>query len=109
MALNFIWSLRGAQRRSNPGFFLDCFGLLATFADLAMTKNFIIDENLNRIGIDNKTVILLDAIRKQRNVADYSGDVVLISTVQDCIIQVEKLLKCFKEWLKNIVKITSAT
>jgi uncharacterized protein (UPF0332 family) len=44
------------------------------------------------LKVDNNTVILLDAMRKQRNVADYSGDVVPESVVLDCIIQAEKLL-----------------
>lgn len=51
------------------------------------------------IGIDNATVIILDAMRKQRNVADYSGDIVPESTVKECINQAEKLLKNFKAWL----------
>jgi len=37
------------------------------------------------LGTDNNTVILLDAMRKQRNVADYSGDVVPESAVKECI------------------------
>lgn len=52
------------------------------------------------LGIDNNTVILLDAMRKQRNIADYAGDIVPESTVKDCIFQAEKLLKYFKIWLK---------
>jgi uncharacterized protein (UPF0332 family) len=51
------------------------------------------------LGIDNDTVILLDAMRKQRNVADYSGDIVPESTVKDCILQAEELLKRFNQWL----------
>lgn len=53
------------------------------------------------LEIDNNTVILLDAMRKQRNVADYSGDIVPESTVKDCIVQAEKLLKTFNLWLKS--------
>ena len=51
------------------------------------------------LGIDNNTIILLDAMRKQRNVADYSGDIVPESTVKDCIFQAEELMKNFKIWL----------
>lgn len=47
------------------------------------------------LGIENDTIILLDAMRKQRNVADYSGDIVPESTVKDCIVQAEKLLQHF--------------
>lgn len=53
------------------------------------------------LGIDNNTVILLDAMRKQRNVADYSGDIVPESVVKDCITQAEKLLKHFNIWLMS--------
>ena len=47
------------------------------------------------VGIDTDRLIVLDALRKQRNVADYSGDVIPESTVKDCILQAEKLLKHF--------------
>lgn len=49
------------------------------------------------LGTDNHTVILLDAMRKQRNVADYSGDLVPESAVKECILQAEKILRHFKE------------
>lgn len=39
------------------------------------------------LGTNNNTVILLDAMRKQRNIADYSGDIVPESAVKDCIIE----------------------
>lgn len=48
------------------------------------------------LAIDNDTIILLDAMRKQRNIADYSGDLVPHSAVKDCIIEAEKLLKKFQ-------------
>lgn len=51
------------------------------------------------IKIDNNTLILLDVMRKQRNAADYSGDIIPESIVKDCIIQAEQLLKSFKTWL----------
>lgn len=47
------------------------------------------------VGIDKDTMILLDAMRKQRNIVDYSGDIIPESAVKDCIIQAEKLLKTF--------------
>ena len=49
--------------------------------------------------IDKNTVIVLDAMRKQRNVADYSGDIIPENTVKICIAQAEDLLKNFKLWL----------
>ncbi len=51
------------------------------------------------LEIDNDTVLLLEAMRKQRNAADYSGDIVPESAVKDCIIETEKLLKIFNQWL----------
>ncbi|CAM2773033.1 TPA: DNA-binding protein [Legionella pneumophila] len=51
------------------------------------------------LGIDKKTVIILDAMRKQRNIADYSGDIIPESAVITCIAQAEALLKDFKKWL----------
>ena len=51
------------------------------------------------LEIDNNTVILLDVMRKQRNAADYLGDIIPENTVLDCITQAEKLLKIFKIWL----------
>jgi uncharacterized protein (UPF0332 family) len=53
------------------------------------------------LAIDSNTVILLDAMRKQRNTADYSGDIVPESTVTDCIAQAEILLKHFKSSYKK--------
>jgi len=51
------------------------------------------------LGIDKKIVIVLDAMRKQRNVSDYSGDLVPESAVTTCIAQAEVLLNDFKKWL----------
>lgn len=48
------------------------------------------------LNIDKKTLIILDALRKQRNAADYSGDLIPESVTKDCILQAEKLLLVFK-------------
>ena len=53
------------------------------------------------IGVDNQTVIVLDALRKQRNVADYSGDLVPASAVDECILHAENLLHDVNHWLKE--------
>lgn len=52
------------------------------------------------IGIDMQTVIVLDALRKQRNVADYSGDIVPTATVEECVSNAEALLGSVAGWLK---------
>lgn len=52
-------------------------------------------------GIDNQTVITLDALRKQRNVSDYSGDVIPESAVEECIKQAENLSRDIIYWLRK--------
>lgn len=52
-------------------------------------------------GIDKQTVIVLDALRKQRNVADYSGDIIPTSAVDECISHAENLLNDTRNWLKE--------
>ncbi|MBC8504810.1 MAG: DNA-binding protein [Chloroflexi bacterium] len=51
------------------------------------------------IGLDKQTVIVLDALRKQRNVADYSGDIVPVSAVDACVKHAENLLHDVNAWL----------
>ncbi|MFT5453209.1 MAG: hypothetical protein ACI9N9_002712 [Enterobacterales bacterium] len=53
------------------------------------------------IGLDNQVVIVLDALRKQRNVADYSGDIVPSSAVDECVEHAENLLHDVNYWMKN--------
>ncbi|MEW6688718.1 MAG: hypothetical protein AB1452_06455 [Pseudomonadota bacterium] len=45
-------------------------------------------------------MILLDALRKQRNLADYEGDPVTAQTVTESLAQAEQLLADVKAWLK---------
>lgn len=51
------------------------------------------------VGIDHGTMVVLDALRKQRNVSDYSGDIVSESAMNECIVQAEHLLMVVREWL----------
>jgi hypothetical protein len=41
--------------------------------------------------VDKPTVIVLDALRKQRNVADYSGDIVPPNLVEECVAHAKAL------------------
>jgi len=50
---------------------------------------------LQTVGNDKKVVIVLDAMRKQRNVSDYSGDLVPESAVTTCITQAEVFIGRF--------------
>ena len=51
------------------------------------------------VGLDKDTITVLDALRKQRNVADYSGDVVPVSAVKSGISQAEALYRHVLQWL----------
>ncbi|RYZ98960.1 MAG: DNA-binding protein [Moraxellaceae bacterium] len=43
------------------------------------------------LEVDLDRLIILDALRKQRNVADYSGDLVTDGAVNECLTQAEAL------------------
>jgi hypothetical protein len=45
------------------------------------------------LDVANDVVIVLDALRKRRNLADYSGDTVSDVTLSECLVQAELLLK----------------
>ena len=49
---------------------------------------------------DARTVTRLDALRKQRNLVEYTGDVIPESTVAECLSQAESLMGAAREWLK---------
>lgn len=51
------------------------------------------------IGLDRQTIILLDGLRKQRNVADYSGDIIPLNYVDTCIGQAQGLLLKVEEFM----------
>ena len=51
--------------------------------------------------LENETIIILDALRKQRNVMDYSGDTVPESAARDCLIHAENLLPNVSRWLED--------
>lgn len=53
------------------------------------------------IGLDTETMVMLDALRKQRNVADYSGDLVADSAMTECIAHAEKLQIAVDAWLRS--------
>lgn len=51
-------------------------------------------------GIDAKTVIRLDHLRKQRNLTEYSGDIIPDSAIAECLQQAESLQAAALAWLK---------
>ncbi len=52
------------------------------------------------IGLPQSTVIILDGLRKQRNVSDYEGDLVSDQAVIECIKQAENLYQFVLDWIK---------
>lgn len=53
------------------------------------------------IGLEKETMIVLDALRKQRNVADYSGDLVADNVVAECIDHAEQFWTILSKWLER--------
>jgi hypothetical protein len=53
------------------------------------------------IGLDAKRVIVLDTLRRQRNVADYTGDDVDETTAQHCTAEAERLIDEVVAWRRS--------
>jgi uncharacterized protein (UPF0332 family) len=53
------------------------------------------------IGLDRKRSIVLDALRRKRNVADYMGGYVDQSATDTCIAEAQALLKDVQTWLAD--------
>ena len=53
------------------------------------------------IGLPMTTVIILDSLRKQRNVSDYEGDPVSDQAVMECIKQATELHAYLRKWLSE--------
>lgn len=51
------------------------------------------------LGVDKKTLIILNTLRKQRNLADYSGERIPASAMNECITQAERLHEMAKRRL----------
>ncbi len=59
-------------------------------------------QTLNQtLGINREIVIVIDALRKQRNIADYSGDLVPQSAVQECLSLAELVYELVTDWLRK--------
>jgi hypothetical protein len=52
------------------------------------------------VGLPQAKVIVLDALRKQRNLSDYSGDGVPDSAAVECLASARELLAWVRAWLK---------
>ncbi|SAL09715.1 hypothetical protein AWB69_00076 [Caballeronia udeis] len=51
------------------------------------------------IGLSTDRMIVLDALRKQRNLSDYSGDLVTDAAVRECMSSATALLDDVRTWL----------
>lgn len=51
------------------------------------------------LGVDNKVWIVLDSLRKKRNLNDYSGDLIEPAAVRTCIAHAETLVVTTRAWL----------
>jgi hypothetical protein len=53
------------------------------------------------VGLSKVTMILLDSLRKQRNVIDYSGDLVSEEMAATALLEAAKLLQLVHDWLRQ--------
>ena len=51
------------------------------------------------VGLEPVKVILLDALRKKRNLSDYTGDLISDAAVAECIASAQDLLAHVRAWL----------
>jgi hypothetical protein len=53
------------------------------------------------VGLPNDIIIVLDALRKQRNLNDYEGDPIGDAVVTECLVQAQTLLAHTRKFLQN--------
>lgn len=53
------------------------------------------------IGLEPATMVVLDGLRKQRNVIDYSGDLVSAAMADEAVRQARALLERAERWLRE--------
>ncbi len=53
------------------------------------------------MGIEQQTVVILDALRKQRSLNDYEGDPISEASLSACLSQAEMLLAHTRSWLEQ--------
>lgn len=51
------------------------------------------------MNVGQDTVIVLDALRRQRNLNDYEGDPIADAAVTECLVQADALLAHTRQWL----------
>ncbi len=53
------------------------------------------------LAVSNDVWLVLDALRKKRNVNDYAGDLIDPESVRECIARAAALLATTRQWLKE--------
>lgn len=53
------------------------------------------------MDVDKGTVIVLDGLRKQRNISDYQGDPVTVAVLASCIEEAKNLIAHTERWLHD--------
>lgn len=53
------------------------------------------------LGVSKDEIIVLDALRRQRNVSDYEGDPVSEATLTGCLEHATRLLEHTEQWLRK--------
>ena len=51
------------------------------------------------LGVDKAVWIVLDSLRKKRNLNDYSGDLIESAAVRSCVSHAQQLLSQTRQWL----------
>lgn len=52
------------------------------------------------VGVEPSQVIVLDALRKQRNLSDYSGELIPAAVAAECLVSAKALQEHLLAWLK---------
>ena len=52
------------------------------------------------VGLPQTKVIVLDALRKQRNLSDYSGDLIPDAAAAECLTSAQELFSHVRSWLQ---------
>ncbi len=52
------------------------------------------------VGVAREDLLVLDALRKKRNINDYSGDLIDPESVRECLVRAEQLISIVGEWLE---------
>jgi hypothetical protein len=53
------------------------------------------------MGVPQQTVVVLDALRRQRNATDYAGDPVSPAALSSCLKEAARLLTHTEDWLQR--------